>query len=75
MSAEPGFNNHIKQFMILLLLLLLIFLTLKELHHFFPGLLGAITLYIISRGSYFKLVYQKKWRKGWTAGMYLFGSL
>jgi predicted PurR-regulated permease PerM len=67
----PNFNNQIKQVMILLLLLLLIFLVIKELYIFFPGLLGALTLYILSRGSYFQLVYHRKWRKGWTAGLYL----
>ena len=66
-----NFNNQIKQVMILLLLLLLIFLVIKELYIFFPGLLGALTLYILSRGSYFQLVYHRKWRKGWTAGLYL----
>ncbi len=67
----PNFNNQIKQVMILCLLLLLIFLVIKELYIFFPGLLGALTLYILSRGSYFQLVYHRKWRKGWTAGLYL----
>lgn len=69
----PSFNNQIKQVMILLVLLLLIFLVVKELYVFFPGLLGALTLYILSRGSYFQLVYYRKWKKGWTAGMYLLG--
>lgn len=67
-----SFNNQIKQVMILLLLLLMIFLVVKELFIFFPGLLGALTLYILSRSSYFQLVYHYKWRKGWTAGLYLF---
>lgn len=73
MPEFPSFNSRIRQLMILFLLVILIYLALKELFVFFPGLLGAITLYILSRGSYFRLVYQKKWRKGWTAGMYLFG--
>lgn len=75
MAAEPGFNNRIKQIVILLLLGLMIYLVIKELYVFFPGLLGAITLYILSRNSYFQLVYHRKWRKGWTAGMYLLGYL
>lgn len=58
--------------MILFLLLSMIFLVVKELYIFFPGLLGALTLYILSRSSYFQLVYHYKWRKGWTAGLYLF---
>lgn len=67
-----SFNNQIKQVMILFLLLSMIFLVVKELYIFFPGLLGALTLYILSRSSYFQLVYHYKWRKGWTAGLYLF---
>ena len=70
--SHIDFNKQVKQLMILSLLLLMIFFTIKELYVFFPGLLGALTLYIISRGSYFQLVYHRKWKKGWTAGLYLF---
>ncbi len=66
-----SFNNQIKQVMILLVLLLLVFLVARPLYIFLPGLLGALTLYILSRGSYFQLIYHRKWRKGWTAGLYL----
>lgn len=61
--------------MLLLLLVLLVFIVMRELYVFFPGLLGAVTLYILSRGSYFQLVYHRKWRKGWTAGMYMTGFM
>lgn len=71
MPEVISFNNRIRQLIILLLLVAMIYLSIRELHAFFPGLLGAITLYILSRGSYFRLVYQKKWRPGWTAGMYM----
>lgn len=73
MPASSIFNNRVKQIIILLLLALMIYLVVKELFIFFPGLLGAITLYILSRASYFRLVYHRKWRKGWTAGLYLMG--
>jgi|GEM_PF-4692230 len=75
MQQQPSFNNQIKQLMILILLLLLIFIALKELYIFLPGLLGALTLYILSRGSYFQLVYHRKWRKGWAAGMFMLGFM
>ncbi|HWR32998.1 MAG TPA: AI-2E family transporter [Chitinophagaceae bacterium] len=75
MMPAPGFNSRIKQVIILLLLALMMYLVIKKLYVFFPGLLGAITLYILSRGSYFQLIYNLKWRKGWTAGMYLIGYL
>lgn len=57
--------------MMILLLIVLIFLVIKELYVFLPGLLGALTLYILSRNSYFQLIYHRKWRRGWTAGLYL----
>ncbi|MBS1608322.1 MAG: AI-2E family transporter, partial [Bacteroidetes bacterium] len=39
---------------------------------FIPGLLGAVTLYILSRASYFQLVYFRKWKKGAAAIMFIF---
>jgi predicted PurR-regulated permease PerM len=36
-----------------------------------PGLLGAITLYILSRGQYFQLVYTRKWKKGNAAFIFI----
>lgn len=66
-----GFNSHLRQLIILLVLLALIYLSILELHTFFPGLLGAITLYIISRGTYFQLVYHRKWGPRWTAFFFL----
>lgn len=69
---QPGsFNNQIKQVMILVILLLMVFLSVRELYVFFPGLLGALTLYIISRNSYLQLVYHRKWNKSGTALLYL----
>lgn len=65
------FNNRIKQVLLLMLILLLVFLAVKELVSFLPGILGAITLYMLSRAGYFQLVYNKKWKKGWAAGLYL----
>ena len=40
-------------------------------YHFLPGLLGALTLYILSRASYFQLVFNRKWSKGWAAGLFM----
>ena len=69
------FNNRIKQILLLLLILLFIFLSIKELTSFLPGILGAITLYMLSRGQYFQLVYNKKWKKGRAAGLYILSYL
>jgi predicted PurR-regulated permease PerM len=65
------FNYRIKQILLLLLLILLVILSLKELTLFLPGILGAITLYILSRANYFQLVYNRKWKKGVAASLYI----
>src|SRR5258705_4578535 len=66
-----NFNDRIRQILLLLLIILLIYLSLRELRLFMPGLLGAVTLYILSRGSYFQLVYNRKWKKGRAAFLYI----
>jgi len=71
MNLPGSFNNQIKQVMILVILILMVFLSVRELYVFFPGLLGALTLYIISRNSYLQLVYHRKWNKSRTALLYL----
>ena len=67
----PSFNDRIKQILLLLLIIFLVFISVKELTVFLPGVLGAVTLYILSRANYFQLVYNKKWKKGRAAGLYL----
>jgi hypothetical protein len=54
MSAE--FNNRIRQVLLLLVLTGLALLLFFELYIFFPGFLGAITIYILSRDYYARLV-------------------
>ena len=66
-----NFNDRVKQLLILVLLLLLIHLVIRELKTFLPGLLGALTLYILSRAGYFQLVFNRKWKKGRAAGLYI----
>ncbi len=68
----PNFNDRIKQVLMIGLMILMIFLSLRELGLFMPGLLGAVTLYILSRASYFQLVYNKKWKKGRAAFLFMF---
>jgi predicted PurR-regulated permease PerM len=65
------FNDRVKQVLLLFLIILLVYLSLVELRTFMPGLLGAITLYILSRGNYFQMVYNRKWKRGWAAGLYM----
>ncbi|MGZ8559732.1 MAG: AI-2E family transporter [Chitinophagaceae bacterium] len=68
----PSFNNRIKQILLLSLILLLVILVIKELSIFLPGVLGALTLYILSRSNYFQIVYNRKWKKGRAAGLFIF---
>src|SRR5690349_7462872 len=68
----PTFNDRIRQLLILSVLIILIYLAVNELHLFLPGLLGALTLYILSRASYFQLVFNRKWKRGTAAIMYVF---
>jgi predicted PurR-regulated permease PerM len=70
-QQTSNFNNRIKQILLLMLIILLIILSVRELTVFLPGILGAITLYILSRANYFQLIYNKKWKKGRAAGLYI----
>jgi predicted PurR-regulated permease PerM len=67
----PTFNNRIKQVLLLSLIILLVYLVINELQLFLPGLLGALTLYILSRSNYFQLIYNRKWKKGLAAGLFI----
>jgi len=63
------FNDRIRQLLLLFLIILLIWLSIRELFSFLPGLLGAVTLYILSRATYFQMVFNRKWKKGRAAGL------
>ncbi len=65
------FNDRLRQILLLLLIILLIYLSLREVRLFMPGLLGAVTLYILSRANYFQLVYNRKWKKGNAAFLFI----
>jgi predicted PurR-regulated permease PerM len=65
------FNNRVKQVLLLFLLILLIGVVIRELAICLPGLLGAITLYILSRANYFQMVYRNKWKRGRAAGLFV----
>jgi predicted PurR-regulated permease PerM len=69
------FNNRLRQIILLLLIILLAFLLLQQLYIFLPGFLGAITLYILFRESYYNLTIKKKWNKTGTALLFIFSSL
>jgi predicted PurR-regulated permease PerM len=72
---KQAFNSRITQIIVLLLIILIAILLIKQLFTFLPGILGAITLYILSRSLYFKLIFKKKWKKGLTALLFIIGFL
>ena len=65
------FNKRILQVLVLLLIILIAVLLIGQLYIFIPGILGGITLYTLSRSYYFKLIFKNKWKKGWTAMMFI----
>ncbi len=65
------FNDRLLQLGLLALVISLGLLLLFNLSSFLPGLLGGVTLYIISRNYYFQAIYRRKWKKGWTAMLFI----
>ncbi len=74
-KGKNVFNNRLKQVILLSIIVLVGIVLISQLSMFIPGILGAITLYIISRRLYFKLIFQKKWKKGIAAGVLLLGYI
>lgn len=71
----PTFNDRLRQLLLLALIILLGWLLVTELYVFLPGLMGGITVYILSRGLFFRLIFKRKWKKGWTALLFILVSL
>lgn len=61
------FNNRIRQVVLLLVISFFAFLIIKELYVFLPGLMGALTFYILGRERYFKLTENRGWKPALTA--------
>lgn len=62
-------NDRLKQIGFLLLILFLAVLLFMEMFTFFPGFLGAVTLYVICRKWMFKLVENRRWNKSLAASL------
>ncbi len=69
------FNDRLRQLMLLILIVLLGWLLLKEMYIFLPGLLGGVTLFILSREFFYKLTEKRKWKKGWTSILFILAYL
>ncbi len=68
---EKKFNSHLRQLLLLAVTILLGWLLVTQLYIFLPGLMGGVTLYILSRGLFFRCIYKYQWRKGWTAVLFI----
>lgn len=68
-------NTPINQIMLILIIILICILIFKNLIYYLPGFLGAITLYILFRESYFRFTIQQKWNKSITSLLYIVVSI
>lgn len=68
-------SEAVKQYLIIGIILVLTYAIGTQLFTFFPGLLGAITLYILMRQYYFKLTVVHHWRKGLTATLFILAAI
>jgi predicted PurR-regulated permease PerM len=69
------FSNRLRQVILLIALLALGYLLVQQLYVFLPGFLGAVTLYILSRGWYKRLTTRWGWNKNLAATLFLLGFL
>jgi predicted PurR-regulated permease PerM len=74
MPTQRFSNEQVKQIFFLLLISFLGLLLFNNLKEFLPGLLGAITIYILTRGVYFYLTQRANWHQGLTATVIIFTS-
>ncbi len=68
---ELSFNTKLKQIIVLIIIISIGVLLIGEMSMFLPGFLGAITLYILSRKWYFRLIFNRKWKKGIAAMVFV----
>src|SRR5690606_33005465 len=68
-------NNSINQIMLILIILLICILIFKNLLYYLPGFLGAVTLYILFRKTYFNLTERRKWNRPLTSLLFIVLSI
>lgn len=67
--------QYVKQYLFLGIIIMLAFLIGWQLYPYFPGLLGAVTLYILLRHFYFYLVMAKRLPRQLTAVLLIIASI
>lgn len=70
--SNSNFNDRFRQILLLLIIIAIAVLLINELTIFIPGILGAVTLYILSRSFFFKIIDSLKWKKGIVALILIF---
>lgn len=68
-------DNKIKQFFLIIIIISLLFLIVFNLRMFIPSVLGAITLYIITRNYNFYFQEKKKWKSWVSATIIMLATL
>lgn len=68
-------SENIKQIVLISSIVLLGYVIGSQLFAFFPGLLGAVTMYILMREYYFRIVVVKKWKKWIAATVFILGAI
>jgi predicted PurR-regulated permease PerM len=68
---QNSFNEKFRQVVLFMLIVVIAVLLIFELTIFIPGFLGGVTLYILSRSLFFKVIFKYKWKKGLTALLFI----
>jgi predicted PurR-regulated permease PerM len=66
---------QLRQFLLLILIIGAAMLVVRELYPFLPGMLGAITLYILLRQWYFRITVVYNWKKWLAASLFIIGAV
>ena len=72
---SSSFNERFRQIILFVIIVTIAILLFFQLTSFMPGLLGGLTIYVLSRSFYFNLTEQRKWKKGLSALLLMVGFL
>lgn len=68
-------NNSINQIMLIIIIILICILIFDNLLYYLPGFLGAVTLYILYRSTYFYLTTKRRWNRSLTSILFIILSI
>ena len=67
------FNDRLRQILLIGLILFLSIVFVMQLYIFLPGILGGLTVYILTRDLYLRVI--KKWKPVYTAILFISGTM